>query len=74
MVIHRNILRTIIQSDFQVTVNANNKKIGAPKDNINLVKDIKNLLTRFFKSILKYCSKLINRYADALVKMAHVRL
>lgn len=34
--------------------------------------DIKNLLTRLSESRLGYCRRAINRYADALAKMAHM--
>lgn len=44
-------------------------EIGTLTDVTNLVKNINNLLS---ENRLEYCRRVINRYADALIKMAHM--
>lgn len=47
-------------------------EIGTLTDITNLVKNINNLLTQLSENRLEYCRRIINRYADALIKMAHM--
>lgn len=68
MAIQRSIQRIIIQRDSQLVVNSTNGKIRVPKDNINLVEDVKCLLN----SSLEYCNRIINMDADALAKKARM--
>lgn len=72
MAISKDIPQIIVHNDSQVVVNSINRKIGIPKDVINLVEDIKCLLTHFKDNKLEYCSRTVNTDADALAKMTHM--
>lgn len=72
MAIEQSIPQIIVQGDFQVVVNAINEKIGIPNDIINIVENIKCLLTQFSESRLEYCNRISNRDVDILVKMAQL--
>lgn len=72
MAIRRSVSRIIIQSDSQLVVNAINGKIGALKDIINLVADIKFFLTCFSECRLEYYNGAIKTDVDVLAKMIHV--
>lgn len=52
-----------------MVVNTTNEKISILKDIINLVKDIRCLLSHINDSRLKYYNKNINRETDAIAKM-----
>lgn len=51
-----------------IVVNALNSKIAVPKDIINIVEDIR--LTYIKDYGVEYCSRNLNREADALAKKA----
>lgn len=67
MAVKVNIPRICIHIDSQVVANAINRKIGIPKNIINLVEDIKYLSSYIKKSRLKYCSRSINRNAIVML-------
>lgn len=71
MATQNSVSRIIIQSDSQFVISAINRKIGAPKDIINSLEDIRYLLTCFSESRLKYCNRIINSDTGVLTKKAH---
>lgn len=68
----KDIRRIIIHHDSQVVVNFINIRCVVPKESINLVDDVKYLLAYFSDSSLEYCSRFINKDADALTKKTHM--
>lgn len=56
-----------------MVINCINGKIGIPKDIINLVVNIKFLLTNFFVNTLEFCNRIINREVDATSVVPHIR-
>lgn len=58
--------RIIIHNDSQVVVNATNGKKGIRKDIINLMEDIRCLLTHVKDARLEYYIRITNRNVDAL--------
>lgn len=69
MTIQNGVPRIIIESDSQLVVNFITGKIRVPKDIVNLMDNVKCLLTRSKK---KYCSRVINKDVDALAKRAYL--
>lgn len=57
MAIQKNIQWIIIQSDSHLVFNFINEKIEVRKDIINLVHDVKCLLSRLSESRLEYCNR-----------------
>lgn len=63
----------IIQSDSQLIVNSVNGKNKIPKNIINLVENVKILLTRFSESRMEHCSR-IDKDTNVLNKKAYLKL
>lgn len=55
MTVQKSFSQVIFQSDSQLVVNYINRKMGVPKDIVNLVEYVKYLLTRFSDSGMEYC-------------------
>lgn len=62
--------RISIHSDSMIVVDALNGKITVPKDIINIVEDIRLTLSNIKDYRVEYCSRNLNREADALAKKA----
>lgn len=70
MATQKSFSRTVIQNDSQLVVNAIKGKIGVPKDIMNLVEDIKYLLTHFIECKVEYYN--INSDPDILAEKTHL--
>lgn len=70
LALHMWIPRISIHSDSLIVVNAVNGKLAIPRDNIDIVEDIRITLRNFEKYRVDYCSGNLNTEADALAKRA----
>lgn len=68
MTIYMSFPRIIIHNDSQVVVNTINGNIGICKDNINIMEDIRCLLTHLKDVRLEYCSRIINKNANTFTR------
>lgn len=53
-------------------INSIHENIEVPKDIVNLVEDVKYLLSHLRDSKVEYCSRLTNRDTDVLAKNGHL--
>lgn len=61
--------KVIIERDLQLVVDAIHDKISVPKDIINLVEDIKKVLSLIKDISRNYCNRVYNRNADRVAKI-----